>query len=134
MKIKDLLNEWEQRASHRQTAKEYPVRLTIHDAARVHALAEMYPGRRKTDLITDLLSAALDELERVLPYVQGQRVIAEDDQNDPIYEDAGKTPRLFELTRKYEQELLQETAESAAHAGKPGGNKRAPEPPSPRSA
>ena len=107
MRIKDLLKEWEQQAGGKRTIEEYAVRLPLHDAARIHALAEMYPGRSPDDIITDLLSAALDELEGALPYVAGSRVIAEDDHDDPIYEDSGLTPRLLTLTRKYERMLAE---------------------------
>jgi hypothetical protein len=41
------------------------------------------------DIITDLISAGLDELESKMPYVEGDRVIEEDEFGDPIYEDAG---------------------------------------------
>lgn len=110
MRIKDLINEWEQRAAAPRTEEAYAVRLPLHDAARLRALAEMYPGREPADLITDLLAAALDELEAALPYVQGKRVIAEDDYSDPIYEDAGPTPRFVALTRKHERLLAAENA------------------------
>lgn len=105
MRIKELLREWEQKARSPRTKEEYAVRLPLRDAARLHALAEMYPGRRPEDIITDLLTAALDELEESLPYVPGQRVIAEDEYDDPVYEDTGPTPRLTRLTRKYERLL-----------------------------
>lgn len=109
MRIRELLREWEQKAAGRRTIEAYDVRLPIHDAARIHALAEMFPGRRPEDIITDLLGAALDELEESLPYVPGSRVIAEDEYDDPVYEDTGPMPRLALLTRKYE-ELLARTA------------------------
>lgn len=105
MRIKDLITEWEKRATSPRTAQTYAIRLSIHDAARIHALAEMYPGREPADIIRDLLSAALDELEAALPYVQGERIIAEDEYSDPIYEDAGPTPRFVALTRKHERRL-----------------------------
>lgn len=116
MRIKDLLKEWERKAGAPRTAEEYAVRLPIHDAARIHALAEMYPGRRPEDIITDLLSAALDEFEAALPYVPGQRVIAEDDHDDPIYEDTGPTPRLAALARKYEQQLSPQAKGKPTHS------------------
>jgi hypothetical protein len=109
MRIKDLIKEWEHRAARPRTAEAYAIRLPLHDAARLSALAEMYPGRDPEDLITDLLAAALDEFEAALPYVQGDRVIAEDEYNDPIYEDAGPTPRFVALTRKHERLLSQES-------------------------
>lgn len=112
MKIRNLLEEWQRSAAARLTAQEYRVRLTIHDAARIAALADMYPGRTETAIITDLLSAALDELEGALPYVQGTRIIAEDEQGDPIYEDIGPTPRFVELTRKHTAKLEQEDKQS----------------------
>jgi hypothetical protein len=113
MRVKDLVKEWERKAGAPRTAEEYAVRLPLHDAARIHALAEMYPGRRREDIITDLLAAALDDLEAALPYVPGKRVIAQDDHDDPIYEDTGPTPRLTALARKYEQLLAQQGSLSA---------------------
>ncbi|ABI57577.1 type 1 pili tip component [Alkalilimnicola ehrlichii MLHE-1] len=105
MQLKELVESWEETAGERRTPHEYAVRLPLADAAKLAALAEMYPGRSEEDLITDLLSAALDELEATFPYVQGQRVIAEDEQGDPIYEDAGLTPRFKALTRRKLQAL-----------------------------
>ena len=70
MKIRQLVESWEQSASERRTVSEYCARLPIHDAAKLAALAEMYPGRTERDIITDLLSAALDDLEAAFPYVR----------------------------------------------------------------
>ncbi len=108
MKIRQLVESWEQSASERRTVSEYCARLPIHDAAKLAALAEMYPGRTERDIITDLLSAALDDLEAAFPYVQGQRVVAEDEQGDPIYEDVGIGPRFRDLTRKHLERLEKE--------------------------
>lgn len=101
MKVKQLIEAWEESASEARTAETYTVHLPLHDAAKLAALREMFPGRTEEHLITDLLSAALDDLEAAFPYVQGQRVIAEDEHGDPIYEDIGSTPRFNELTRKH---------------------------------
>lgn len=105
MKVRDLVERWNESAGERRTVEAYSVRLPVHDAAKIAALAEMYPGRGEQDLITDLLSAALDELEAAFPYVRGSRVVAEDDQGDPIYDDGGLTPRFQELTRKHLQRM-----------------------------
>lgn len=110
MKVKDLIREWQTAPHVALTAHEYHVRLSIRDAARIAALLEMYPATTEARLITDLLSAALDELEAALPYVPGSRVIAEDDQGDPIYEDVGGTARFLELTKKYTIELERQSA------------------------
>lgn len=103
MKFRELLETWERSAGERRTPEIYSVRLPIHDAAKLAALAEMFPGRSEQDIITDLLSAALDEIEAAFPYVSGNRVVAEDEHGDPIYEDVGLTPRFQALARKHLQ-------------------------------
>ena len=101
MKINALVKHWEDTASGQLTSKEYHLRLPIEDAARVAALAEKYPKRTPEELISDLLSAALAELESGFPYVRGSRVLAEDELGDPMYEDVGPTPRFLDLSKKY---------------------------------
>lgn len=108
MRVKELIEAWQQSAGETRTAETYEVRLPVHDAAKLAALREMFPGRSEEDLITDLLSAALDELEAAFPYVQGTRVTAEDEQGDPIYEDIGDTPRFNKLTRKHLKRFQQD--------------------------
>lgn len=103
--MKELLEQWQDTAAAQVTSTEYAVRLQVEDAARIHALAEMFPGRTREQIITDLLSAALKELNASMPYVPGKKVISTDDQGDPLYEDAGLTPRFIELTRKHKKTL-----------------------------
>ncbi len=105
MKIKELVREWEESAAGRLTDKEYRLRLDVEDAAKLAALAEMYPKRKVDELLSDLVSAALAELESSFPYVKGSRVVAEDEEGDPLYEDVGPTPRFLELTRKHIKDL-----------------------------
>ena len=105
MRIGDLVKEWENSAGGDLTAREYRIRLPLLDAAKISALTDMYPRRGETELISDLLSAALIELERAMPYIQGSKVISQDDQGDPIYEDIGPTSRFNALTKKYRLEL-----------------------------
>jgi hypothetical protein len=105
MKIKALLDHWTQTRVPAKTATDYAVRLPIDDAARLHALADLYPGVTMEQLITDLLSSGLQELEGALPYEPGTKVISRDEQGDPIYEDIGPTPKYLTLTRKYREQL-----------------------------
>jgi hypothetical protein len=105
MKISDLIQHWGATSGGVLAAGEYPVRLPLSAAARISALAEMYPPRTEAELISDLVAAALDELQAALPYVPGNKVIAEDDRGDPIYEDVGPTPRFIALQGKYRQAL-----------------------------
>ena len=108
MKIRELVTNWEKHASGRLAAREFSVRLPLHDAARIMALAEMYPARTDSQIITELLSAALDELVEAFPYAKGDKVIAEDEYRDPIYEDVGLTPVFFEKTQKFLRRLESE--------------------------
>jgi hypothetical protein len=108
LKWTELIESWRHGASGARTASEYAVHLPLDDAARLHALTEMFPGRTPEQLITDLLGVALQEVAAAMPYVPGNKVIATDDQGDPIYEDAGPTPRFMELTRRNQKKLKSE--------------------------
>lgn len=101
MKVRELLEGWQEASAGRRVTKELCAPLPLHDLARLMALAELYPGRDQTQLLADLLSAALDEVAAAFPYVQGEKVVAEDDYGDPLYEDVGLTPRFLALTQKY---------------------------------
>ncbi len=105
MNVRDLLTHWAQEPGERHTQHEYWMQLSARDAARIAALAELFPNKPRQALIGELLSAALDELEAAMPYVPGERVIAEDELGDPMYEDAGLTPRFLELTRRHLEKL-----------------------------
>lgn len=108
MAFRNLVDRWRESGTAPRTATEYAVKLSIDDAARLAALAELFPGRTREQLITELLSVALDELATALPYEAGRKVISRDDQGDPVYEDIGLTPKLLELTRKHRKRLQAE--------------------------
>ncbi|NBC22194.1 MAG: type 1 pili tip component [Gammaproteobacteria bacterium] len=101
MSFKQLLETWQKTPRVTRTEQEYVVKLPLQDAARLHALEELFGGPALEQIITDLLGTALDELQASMPYEPGERVIREDEQGDPIYEDAGLTPRFIELSRKH---------------------------------
>jgi hypothetical protein len=105
MGIADLVRQWEEASGGKLSNREYQVRLILKDAARLAALVEMYPRRSEEELISELLTAALDDLEKAMPYIPGTRVIAEDEDGNPIYEDVGPTPRFHMLYQKYVQKL-----------------------------
>ncbi len=66
---------------------------------------ELFPGITQERVITDLLTAALEQAEAAMPYVPGDKVIREDDFGDPVYEDKGLTPRFLDLVKKYRKQL-----------------------------
>lgn len=103
--ISKLVELWGSTADERRTKEMYQVHLPLADAARIAALRDMFPTRSEEQLITDLLSAALHDLEAGFPYEPGERIIAEDEQGDPIREDVGYTPKFQELTRKHLERL-----------------------------
>lgn len=105
MKFKALLDLWKKAAAPRLTAERYSIRLPLDDAARLLALADLFPGRPVETLITDLLHVSLDEIAAAMPYERGQKVISHDDHGDPVYEDVGLTPRFVELTRHFKKSL-----------------------------
>lgn len=114
MKIKALAECWEQQAKATLTSDEYSLRLPVEDAAKIIALAEMYPKRTKSEIIGELLSAALDELETSFPYVAGKKVITKDEMGDPIFEDIGSTPTFLDLSKKHYSVMKQ--GQKAANA------------------
>ena len=105
MKIRDLVNDWELSAKGRLSKTTYSIPLDLESAARLAALSEMYPRRHAEELLGDLVGAALQELEESFPYVKGTRVVATDEQGDPLYEDIGLTPRFLALARTHLEAL-----------------------------
>jgi len=105
VKFKSLLDRWKKTAAPQKTAQEYSIRLALDDAARLHALAELFPGQPLETILSDLLRTSLDEIAAAMPYERGSKVISSDDHGDPLYEDVGLTPRFVELTRKFKKEL-----------------------------
>jgi len=101
MNVKDLVSTWEKLASCELADATYSVSLSVEDAAKIDALAEMYPRRSKEQLISELVSASLAELEQSFPYVPGEKVVATDEMGEPIYEDVGPTPKYLECTKSH---------------------------------
>ena len=106
MRIAELIQRWDTEGHGRTSVQSYTVHLPLRDAARVEALHLMYPDRSESQLMADLIRAALDELEVAMPYVPGKRIIAEDDYGDPIYEDLGPTPRFYSLSHEILRKLV----------------------------
>ncbi|PWB34545.1 pilin assembly protein [Pseudomonas sp. SDI] len=112
MKIRELAEHWEHSAKGRLTATGHVLHLDVEAAARLAALAEMYPKRQPEELLGELLGAALEELEASFPYIKGQQVIATDEEGDPLYEDIGATPRFLALSRRYLRDMSTRKDES----------------------
>lgn len=62
MKVTDLPRHWEQEKKTMERTHEYNLRLPLEDAARIAALAELYPDRSESEILNDMVAAALDDL------------------------------------------------------------------------
>ena len=100
MSFKALLDRWQVDPAPPLADERYSIRLPVDDAARIAALAELFPEIPAERIIADLLHAGLEEVEAAMPYEAGERVIREDEFGDPVYEDVGMTPRFVELVRQ----------------------------------
>ncbi len=67
MKVTDLPKYWETKKDPVERSHDYNLRLPLEDAARIAALADLYPDRSETDILNDMVSAALDDLVRQSP-------------------------------------------------------------------
>ena len=105
MPFKSLIDAWAAEEAPTRTSETYRINLPTEAAAKIHALADLFPGVDHERVITDLLSAAVEQTEAAIPYVPGDKVIREDDFGDPVYEDTGLTPQFLELVKKHRQAL-----------------------------
>lgn len=67
MKVTDLPKHWEKDKEPVDRTHDYNLRLPLEDAARIAALAELYPDRTEADILNDMIGAALDDLVRQSP-------------------------------------------------------------------
>ena len=100
-RMQKLIKEWEAASKAEPMVKKIPIQLNAHDYARIRALAEIFSARPESQLLSELITAALDEIEAAFPYIQGDKVIARDEFGDPIYSDEGLTHKFEEITKRY---------------------------------
>ena len=63
MKVNELVNHWQSDLPADQSTKQFSIRLPVDDAARINALANMYPQQSTSQIINDLISSTLLELQ-----------------------------------------------------------------------
>ena len=108
MSAKDLVKLWELKDNSKLTAKQMSIRLPTHVAARISALCDVFPNKTKTQLIGDLLSSALDEVENGMEYAHSSEPCG----TDPIdggflypYEGPGLKGLYLDNANKHLREL-----------------------------
>lgn len=105
MKASDLVTVWSAPDNSRLTTKQYSFRLPVHVAARLAALEELYPTKSRTQLVGDLLSTAIDEVEAKLPSFAGAPAGEHPETGESIYEESGPIARYRILANKHYQEI-----------------------------
>jgi hypothetical protein len=109
MKASELVSVWGTPDNSRLTAKQSSFRLPVHVAAKISALCDLYPSKTKTQIVSDLLSAALLDVEKALPSYQGRLWEGgEDHQGNPLFYAVGPAAQFRERTNVYFKELEQE--------------------------
>lgn len=93
MKTDQLHDLWTSPDNSRLTTKQFSFRLPVHIAAKIAALCEIYPQKNRTQIVADLLTTALDDLEKSLPECAGERV--EEDMEDHIAQETGITEAVY---------------------------------------
>ena len=88
MKTSSLHEFWSAPDNTRLTSKQFSFRLPVHVAAKIAALCDMYPQKTRTQIVADLLTTALHELEVSMPDGLGERV--EDQYQAEIAEQIGE--------------------------------------------
>jgi hypothetical protein len=107
MRSADLHRVWDAPDNSRLAAKQQSFRLPVHVAAKINALCDLYPTKSKTEIVGDLLTAALDEAIDHLPRERGEQ-ISEDRDHGAIFAAHGPAVRFRELANKHYRDLERE--------------------------
>ena len=105
MKASDLATVWGAPDNSRVTAKQYSFRLPVQVAAKLAALEELYPTRSRTQLVGDLLTAAINELEQNLPSYAGRPEGANPDTGEEMFKEMGQAADYRRLANKHYQSI-----------------------------
>src|SRR5665647_76407 len=120
MKTQHLHDMWSGPDNTRLTSKQFSFRFPTHIAAKIAALADLYPQKNRTQIVADLLTSALDDLENNLPQSLGygldeqdqydERRIAEysGQEYEPIYHLGGARGKFRDVANKHYEELEKE--------------------------
>lgn len=95
MKSEHLHDLWSSPDNSRLISKQFSFRLPTHIAAKLAALVEIYPQKNRTQIVADLLTTALEELEKNLPYTIEPIGELEQIEQDRLSVEAGMEPMTF---------------------------------------
>lgn len=115
MKASNLSAVWEAPDNTRLMKKQTSVRLATHIEARISALCEMFPTKTKSQIINDLLAAALDEVAGGFEFVPGKERQLDYEAQREIAPDEGQRVRFLDLANKYLKEYEKEFGVEEPH-------------------
>jgi hypothetical protein len=119
MKTQHLHDVWSSPDNNRLTSKQFSFRLPVHLAAKIAALSEIYPQKNRTQIVADLLSAALDDLEKNLPMnivpidehqqqYEDEHAHREGRPTEVLYEMGGARAKFRNITNRHYKDLEKE--------------------------
>jgi hypothetical protein len=118
MRTEHLHDLWSGPDNTRLTSKQFSFRLPVHIAAKIAALCDMYPTKNRTQIVADLLTGALDQLEKSLPEGLGHPVENQHDfeqiaahlgeEYEPVYYLGGARGRFRDLANEHYEQLEKE--------------------------
>lgn len=108
MKPETLVALWSAPDNTRLTSKQYTFRLPTHVAAKVHALCDMYPAKTRTQIVADLLTSALQNIDQGMAMFEGPVVAKDPDTGEEIYDAHGPRIEFRELANKHFAEIERE--------------------------
>lgn len=108
MKAVDLVTVWGAPDNSRVTAKQYSFRLPVHVAAKLAALEQLYPARSRTQLVGDLLSAAIADVEKTLPSYLGSVKGIHPETGEELCEQYGPRIKYREIAQQVYAQIEQD--------------------------
>jgi hypothetical protein len=114
MKAADLAKVWGAPDNSRLTAKQQSFRLPTHVAAKINALCDVYPSRTKTEIVGDLLAAALDDAIRNLPSYPTDRAVDRSEDGTVFFVACGPAVDFQRFANAHFKELEKELGNDVA--------------------
>ena len=108
MNPETLIAFWSAPDNSRLTSKQYTFRLPTHIAAKLHALGDTYPTKTRTQIVADLLTSALKDIDRGMPVVEGRVLGKHPETGEDICELSGQRIAFHALANKHFAEIERE--------------------------
>jgi hypothetical protein len=99
---------WTRPDNSRVTRTQYSFRLPLHVAAKIEALEKLYPNKTRTEIVADLLSSALADVETSFPFVKGRTLGMIPGTDEEMFEDAGPGATFRRVANRRYAELEKE--------------------------